>query len=74
METSYLRKSPDDRKVWDVHLTGVKKGVLFIFPGGGGGVRRQVREAGPSPLSNAEVNNGGAIPSLPIHFQSVVLN
>jgi hypothetical protein len=32
------------------------------------------READHSPLSSAEVDNGGTIPPLPIHYHRVVLN
>jgi hypothetical protein len=37
------------------------------------GVRRQGREADPSPPPSAEVKNGGAILPLPIRLYSVVL-
>jgi hypothetical protein len=38
------------------------------------GVKRPEREARYSPPSNAEVENGGATPPLPIRFDGVVLN
>jgi hypothetical protein len=45
--------------------------VPGVFPPG---IKQMGREADHSPLSSAEVKNGGSIPPLPIRLHGIVLN
>jgi hypothetical protein len=55
--------------VWDPHslLSNVHQRISSE-------VKRQGRESYHSPPSSADVNNGEAIPSLPVRHHGVVLN